>query len=152
MLRKLLLIFSLTGCFLKTDAQFVTAYVDYRNYFYVFNMAPQQVESAAVREYEIAGNCVGYINTANELRAWYNGEKFKLGEGLNAILAANGNMLYYTRDNALFVIDKGNVIPLSYFMAEFKAGDNIIAFKDARIDLLKVYYKGEVQELEYTLV
>ena len=152
MLRKCFLFLILVSCFLKTEAQFVTAYSDYRNYFYVFNQAPQQVESAPVLQYKIAGNSVAYINTANELRAWHNGEKFKLGEGLNANLAATGNMLYYTRDNALTVIDKGNLLPLSYFLGEFKAGDNIIAFKDSRLDLLKVYYQGEVQELEYTLV
>jgi hypothetical protein len=83
---------------------------------------------------------------------WYNGEKNKVSEGLNAVLGATGNLIYYTRDNALTIIDKGTLFTVSYFLSEYKAGDNIIAFKDSRMDLLKVFYNGSVHELEYTLV
>ena len=133
--------------------QFLTAYLDTRKYFYVFeNGFPHQLETAPVLKYFATGNMVVYVNNANEIRAWFNGEKSELGEGFNATISAVGNSVYYTRDNALMAIDKGTVIPLSYFLGDVKAGDNIIAFKDSRVDLLKVFYKGAIEELEYTLV
>jgi hypothetical protein len=151
-MRRILLIAIFSLLSFHVFPQYITAYEDYRKYFYVFDGVPHQLESQAVIRYKVAGNQLVYINNANELRTYYNGETNKAGEGLNANLGATGNLLYYTRDNALTVIDKGKLIPLSYFMSEYKAGDNIIAFKDSRIDLLKVYYKGEINELEYTLV
>ena len=152
-MRRFILVIILIFSFHAGFCQFLTAYVDSRNYFYVFeNGFSYQLETAPVLKYFATGNMVVYVNTANELRSWFNGEKTKLGEGLNATISSVGNMHFYTRDNALIVLDKGNVIPLSYFLGDYKAGDNIIAFKDSRIDLLKVFYNGVIEELEYTLV
>jgi hypothetical protein len=141
------------SCGLQATAQFAMPYEDSRKYFYVFaNGAPHQLESMAVLQYKAAGNTVVYIDNANVMRSYYNGEKQKTGEGLNALLGASGNMLWYTRDNALNIFEKGLPVTLSFFLSDYKAGDNIIAFKDSRIDLLKVYYEGNIYELEYTLV
>ncbi len=133
--------------------QFAMPFEDARRYFYLFvNGAPQQLETQPVLQYKVAGDELIYINTANELRTYYNGQKTKAGEGLNAVLGATQGMAWYSRDNSLTAISKGNLIPLSYFVGEFKAGDHIIAFKDSRVDLLKVYLDGNIYELEYTLV
>jgi hypothetical protein len=135
------------------NAQFAMPYEDSRKYFYVFaDGAPHQLETMAVLQYKAAGNTVVYINSANEIRTYRNGEKQKAGEGLNAIVGASGNLIWYTRDNALSVFEKGQPVSLSFFLGDYKAGDNIIAFKDSRIELLKVYYQGNIYELEYTLV
>ena len=147
----LLLLFCLN--FITVDAQFSMPFEDGRRYFYVFeNGGPRQLETMPVLQYKVGGNTLVYINTANELRMVYNGEKSKVGEGLNAMLGASGNLVWYTRNNTLTVFDKGKEKQLSLFLSSYKAGDNIIAFKDSRYDLLKVYYNGEVHELEYTLV
>jgi hypothetical protein len=147
--------FTLFICFtwIHVHAQYAMPYEDSRKYFYVFeNGAPRQLETMAVMQYKVSDNTVIYTNNANDLIVYYNGEKNKISEGLNATLGTTANMAWYTRDNALTVIEKGKPFPLSYFVGEFKAGDNIIAFKDSRIELLKVYYQGNIYELEYTLV
>lgn len=134
-------------------AQFIMPFEDGRKYFYVFaNGAPQQLETMAVQQYKATDNTLVYINNANELRTYYNGEKSKAGEGLNAVIGSTGGMIWYTRDNALSVFEKGQPVSLSFFVGDYKAGDHIIAFKDSRIDLLKVYFQGQIYELEYTLV
>jgi hypothetical protein len=148
---RLFLLFVL--CCSNACAQFLMPYEDGRKYFYVFeNGAPRQLESMPVQQYKYSANAALYIDNANELRLYYNGEKLKTGEGLNAVIGASGNLLWYTRDNALTVFNNGEPQQLSFFVGEYKAGDNIIAFKDSRYDLLKVYSGGQVYELEYTLV
>ena len=152
MLRKFLLFSLFFGCLRISNAQFLTAYEDNRRYFYVFeNGFPRQLEIMPVREYKIAFNSMVYVNTSNELVAWYNGQKFEIGEAANTNIYATTNLLYYTCLNILTVIEKGNTINLSYFIREYKAGDNIIAFKDERLELLKVYYNGTIHEIEYQL-
>ncbi len=152
MLRKHLLFLLFISCFHISNAQYISAYEDNRNYFYVFeNGFPRQLETAPVGKYKIAGNSMLYVNNANELRVWYAGQKLEIGEAANTNLFASANLLYYTCINTLSVIEKGNPIILSYFLREYKAGDNIIAFKDDRLEVLKVYYNGTIHEIEYTL-
>ena len=152
MSRKYLLLLLFTCCFRISNGQYVMAYEDYRKYFYVFeNGAPRQLETAPVRQYFVAGNLLVYVNNANELRAWYNGEKFSIGEASGNLINATTNLIYYVNTTALTVIDKGNLKTLSFFLGDYKAGDNILAFKDSRVELLKVYYNGKVQEIEYTI-
>src|SRR5436190_8111026 len=111
MSRKYLLLFLFTICFRVSNGQYVSAYEDYRKYFYVFeNGAPRQLETAPVKKYFIAGSELVYINSANELRAWYNGEKFSIGEAANTTINATNNLIYYINTTALTVIDKGELV------------------------------------------
>src|SRR6187399_2252198 len=96
MSRKYVLLFLFTCFFRISYGQYVAAYEDYRKYFYVFeNGAPRQLETAPVRQYFVAGDLLVYVNTSNELRAWYHGEKFEIGEASNTTINATGNLIYY---------------------------------------------------------
>lgn len=147
----LLFFFCCTG--IVALAQYAMPYEDNRKYLYVFeNGAPRQLETMPVRQYKVSGNTVIYIDNANNLISYYNGEKTKITEGLDASLGATAGMAWYSRDNVLTLLEKNKSIPLSFFVGNFKAGDHIIAFKDSRMELLKVYYQGNIYELEYTFV
>jgi hypothetical protein len=103
-MRQLFLVIIFCCSFLESKGQFAMPFEDNRRYFYLFiNGAPQQLETQPVLQYKVAGDELIYINTANELRTYYNGQKTKAGEGLNAELGATQGMAWYSRDNSVIL-------------------------------------------------
>lgn len=155
-LRILVLIFSFHSMVMfaqEANDNFGMAYLDYRNYLYFFKDGiPQQLESQAVRNFNSKGEIVGYVNSANNLIAYYNGEKTDLGDATNTTFNLTNHLLIYQRDQVLGVFDKGKLTRLTYFLRDYKINDELIAFRDQNIDILKLYYNGKVQDLEYTLI
>jgi hypothetical protein len=132
---------------------FVMAYRDYRDYLYSFeNVAPVQLESQPVRSFKSKGSVVGYINSANNLIAWYKGEKIDLGDATNTTFDVTNEFLIYRRDQVLGVFDDGKTTQLSFFINDYKTADRLIAFRESTAEVLKVYYEGKVQELEVTVL
>lgn len=135
------------------SAQFIQAYEDLRKYFYVFeNGMPRQLESQPVKSFMVSGESVVYVDNGTNLKGYYRGEKFDLGEGNNLQFNSSRKLITYQRDQVLYVFDNGKSRRLSSFLKEYALGDEIVVFKDDNLDLLKAYYNGQVYNLEYTLV
>ncbi len=137
----------------NASVRYTTAYKDYRNYLYTFQEGiPIQLESQPVRSFKSGGEITAYVNSANNLIVWYNGEKTDLEDASTTNYTVNNSLLIYLRDKTLAVFDQGKLYRLSYFTREYKANEGMIAFRDENIDILKVYYKGKVVEIENTLI
>lgn len=132
---------------------YVMAYRDYRDYFYAFDSgAPRQLETQSVKSFKSKGKIVGYINSANNLIAWYNGEKTDLGDATNTTFDVTNDLLIFQHDLVLNVFDQGKVTGLTYFLLDYVASDQLIAYRESTTNILKVYYESKIQDLEYTLV
>ncbi len=130
----------------------VAAYSDFRNYFYAFvNGIPRQLESQKVREFTFGGDMVAYVNNASNLIVWQNNEKTNLGDISMTRYGITNTFLYYQRDMVLAVWEDGDLTHLTYFLRDFKVNDQLIAFRDQNIDMLRVYHDGELHEVEFTL-
>ena len=135
------------------NAQFIQAYEDFRKYFYVLeNGMPHQLESQPVKSYSVSGESVVYVDNATNLKGYYHGEKFDLGEGNNLQFNSSRKLITYQRDQVLYVFDNGKSKRLTSFLKEYAVGDEIVVFKEDNLDILKAYYNGEIYDLEYTLV
>lgn len=146
-----------TGIFLfafqLSYAQYIQAYEDFRKYFYVFyNGVSYQLESQPVQSYVVSSESVLYVDQATNLKAWYKGEKFDLGEGNNLQFNSSNNLISYQRDQVLYVFDNGKSKRLTSFLKEYVVGNEIIIFKEDNLDILKAYYNREIIDIEYTLV
>lgn len=136
----------------STSTERVAAYQDFRNFFYSFsNGISRQLESQAVRSFTTGGDIIGYVNNANDIIVWQNGEKNNLGDATNTRFFITNTFLYYQRDLVLAVWEKGALTRLTYFLRDFKVNDELIAFRDQNIDMLRVYYKGKISDIEFTL-
>lgn len=130
----------------------VAAYTDIRDYFYAFsNGAPRQLESQRVKDFTFGGDVIAYVNSASNLIVWENNEKTNLGDITNTQYDVTNSLMYYKRDMVLAAWENNHLTHLSYFLRDYKVNDEMIAFRDQNIDMLKVYYKGKVMEVEYTL-
>ena len=131
----------------------VVAYRDIRGYLFVFeNGGPRTLDTRPVKEFRSAGPYVGFVNSANNLIVYYNGEFTDLGDATNTSFDVNYSFLIYRRDNVLAVFEKGNLTRLSYFIKDYKIAEGLIVFRETIADILKVYSNGQIQELETTLV
>lgn len=134
------------------DVYFVQAFRDFRNFLYIFeNGISRQVEQQPVRSQKTKGSLLVYANNANDLIAYYKGEKFNLGDMTATSYELMQTYMYYRRDQLLSIFDRGQTTPLTYFLRDFSASDSLLAFRDRNFDVLKVYYNGAVHELEVIL-
>ncbi len=132
---------------------FVQGYSDFRNFLFVFeNGVPRQLEQQAVRSFKSNGSIIGYANSANDLIAYYKGQKFKLGDMTATTYNVTQSFLFYQRDQLLNVFQNGETTQLTFFMQDMKVSDSLIAFRDLNVDILRVYKDGKVHDLEMTLV
>jgi hypothetical protein len=131
---------------------FLHGYRDFRNFLYIFeNGTPRQLEQQVVRSFKAKGSMIAYANNANDLMVYYKGEKFKLGDMTATNYELTQSMMYFQRDLMLSVFDEGKVTQLTFFLRDFKVSDSLIAFRDRNVDILRVYGRGQLHDLEVTL-
>lgn len=125
-------------------AQNLSAYSDYKNYFYVFDDGvSKQLEYLPVQWFKIGGNTVVYLDNTNTLRAYYKGEKYILSEIQPTACTATDNMIVYFSGSALKIFDKGNTILLSSWATDCIIGDSMVGCVDNNIHAYKIYYNGQ---------
>ena len=65
--------------FFTAQGQPLSAYVDYKNCFYVFdNGVKKQLEYLPIKSYQIGGNAVAYVNEGGDTKAYYKGISYDL--------------------------------------------------------------------------
>jgi hypothetical protein len=141
-----ILIFHLAS--LPVFSQGLSAYSDYKNYFYAFdNGVSKQLEYLPVQWYKIGGNVIAYLDNSNNLKAYYKGEKIVLSEAAPAQCFVNDNMIIYATGKVLSVFENGNTTLLSGWTSNLVIGDSIVGCVDQNASLYKIYYNGQVRSL-----
>ncbi len=133
---------------LNLVAQSLSAYTDYKNYFQVFdNGVTKELEYMPVQWYKIGGNTVVYLDNANNLKAYYKGEKYLLNEAPPTACFVNDEMVIYLIGKVMQVFDKGNIIFISGWATDYIIGDSIVGAVDQNAHLYKIYYHGQINSL-----
>ena len=129
---------------LNLFSQGLSAYSDYKNYFYVFDDGvSKQLEYLPVQWYKIGGNAVVYLDNSSTLRAYYKGEKYILSEMQPTACYATDNMIVYFSATALKIFDKGNITLLSSWATDCIIGDSMVGCVDQNTHAYKIYYNGQ---------
>ena len=132
--------------------QNISAYSDYKNYFFAFDNGPNiELESQPIKSYRVGGNAVAYVNGADNFRAYFNGETYDLLSIPPADYVATDNYVVYYRDMILNVFDNGKRTLLSGYTKAYEAGDSMVGFFDLNNYMLRAYYNGQVQDIENLL-
>jgi hypothetical protein len=138
--------------YFSVKGQNLSAYSDYKNYFYAFDNGPNfELESQPIKSYKVGGNAVAYVNGTDNFRAYYKGDTYDLLSIAPTDYAATDNLVVYYRDMILNVFDNGNRKTLSGYTTSYMAGDSIVGFYDLNNSMLRAYYNGQVQDLENIL-
>ena len=133
---------------LNLFSQGLSAYSDYKNYFYAFdNGVSKQLEYLPVQWYKIGANTIAYLDNSNTFKAYYKGEKITLLDAAPTDYIVNDNMIIYYAGKTLSIFENGTTTLLSGWASNRIIGDSIVGCVDQNASLYKIYYNGQVRSL-----
>lgn len=148
------LLFFVLICFSDTaHAQNLSAYTDYRNYFYVFdNGEYRQLEYLPVKSFKTGGAGIAYVDNTNEFRIYADEQKFDQTYAGNLTYFTSDYLIAYRVGKVLSVFDNQHTKNLSYYCSLYSLNDSLLGFFDESKYTFSVYYQGNIMELESSLI
>jgi len=134
--------------------QHLACFSDVRHNFHVFDAGKvQKIENLQVLEYQVGGQCIAYLDNAENLKAYYKGKTHFLESGGSSITYnATDYLLGYKQFDFLKVFDKGEVKVLCTATEAYAIEDSLMAWYSKYEHQVKVYYKGETIVIEDGLI
>ena len=138
-----LLLLSLVPASLS-KAQNMTAYTDYRNYFFGFDDGTlTQLDHLPPKAFRVGGNSIAFISNANNFKVFQKGFTYDVTEGAFVkSFNANATLVAYLQSNQLNIFEKGNPKTLSTWVTGFAMDDSILVYFDDIARSFKAYYDG----------
>jgi hypothetical protein len=135
------------------NAQHLSAYIDHMEKFYVFdNGKTQQVEDLGPQSFKVGGEHVMYISSAGHLKVYSNGKVEELERNGASGYHVTDHLATYNIYEKLKTYYDGKIIELSNRCVNYQASDSLIVFYDKNAESLKVFYKGEVSDIESGMI
>ncbi|MCX6290731.1 MAG: hypothetical protein NT126_03100 [Bacteroidetes bacterium] len=127
--------------------------MDYRNYLQAFdNGVFRQLEYLPVKSFRAGGAAIAYIDNTNEFRIYSDEQKFDMTFGGNLSYFMTDYLVAYRVGNVLSVFEKQHSLNLSYYCSIYSISDSLIGFFDESNYNFSVYYKGNVTDLESSMM
>ncbi len=134
-------------------AQDLSAYLDYRNHFYAFdNGVFRQLEYLPVKSFKVGGAAIAYVDNTNEFQIYADEQKFDQTYAGDLTYFTSDYLIAYRLGKVLSVFDKQHTINLSYYCNLYSLNDSLLGFFDESKYYFSVYYKGNIIELESSLI
>lgn len=143
----LLFFFSFSLSFLF--GQNISAYIDYKNYFSVFDDGiKKELEYFPIQSYKVGGNSVVYIDQSGVVKAYYKGIKYDLSVVAPVDITATDDLVVFYVAKTLNVFDEGESTTLSILTTSYIVGDSIVGFFDDYNLTVNIYYQKTIIPLE----
>jgi hypothetical protein len=138
---------------ISSNSQDLSAYHDYRNYFYAFDKGEfRQLEYQPVKSFQIGGSSVAYIDNTNEFRIYSEGQKFHITYGGTLNYYMTDYLVAYRVGNVLSVFQNQHFQNLSYYCSIFAINDSVIGYFDGSNYNFSVFYNGNSIDLESSML
>lgn len=144
----LLLSLAIISFSLSIQAQKISAYVNFRNYFVVFDAGKTQVlEVLPPQSFKIGPNYLAYISNVGDLKVYYEGKVETLDPGVILTYEAGDDYLIFEKYQQIKVWHNGNLKNLGNNVTQWVGSDSIVAFYDRNYKNFHIYY----HDVEYDL-
>jgi len=131
-------------------AQPVVPFIDFNNYFRIFdNNNFRTIEMQPIVSYQAGDEFVAYIDNRENLRI-FDGKERKDITNLNVKFSISDHLLAYNVGPTLNMWDAGKLKTLTYFAKDYVVKDSIIVYEDTRYNSVNVYYNKQTYVL-YTV-
>lgn len=152
-MKKFIVFLFLCILFKPCYSQHLGAYTDFRDRFYIFDSGKStKVEDLKVQSFDVGGECVMYINGQGNLKIYEDGKVSKLEAGGASKYYATDHIAAYSVFEILKVVEDGKSITLSTRCPIYRVEDSLVVFYDKGLESLRVYYDGEILDIESGIV
>ena len=137
----------------STQAQGISAFSDYRGYFYAFdNGNINKLEYLQITNYKAGSSAIAYIDNRNDFKVYYNGKSSFQLNAADFKYWVTDYLVAYKVGQVLYVNDAGTKKTLSYYNTQMALGDSLISWFDDAQYTFNIYYNGRTAELENSLL
>lgn len=138
---------------IELQAQTITAYVNYRNYFVVFDDGQTEVlEILPPQSFKVGPNYLAYIDNVGNLKVYYEGKVETLDPGVILSYHAGDDYLIFEKYQQVKVWHNGKLKNLGNNITAWAGSDSLIAFYDSNYKNFHIYYRDEEFDLADGLV
>lgn len=121
------------------------------NYFKSFyEGSTRQLDYLKPIDYKYSEEIIAYIDNKSDLYVYDGVEKEKLS-GLANDYKIGINMVAWNTGPIVSVWDNGQKQTLTQFGGNYEISDSLVVFEDRRDNAVRVYYKGEIHDLYYSV-
>jgi hypothetical protein len=134
-------------------SQTITAYVNFRNYFVVFdNGSTSILETLPPKSFKAGPNYLAYIDNVGNLKVYYEGKVETLDPGVILNYEAGDDYLIFEKYQQIKVWHNGNLKNLGNNITAWDGSDSIVAFYDSNYKYFHIYYHDTEYDLGDGLV
>lgn len=131
--------------YVSVQSQYLAAYNDYLNHFWVFEAGSfQKLEYIEIQDFQVGGILVAYTDHRDNLKIYRNGKVETLIQGSPIKFTATDYLLGYSIYQQLNVYDNGKIKLLSTDCDGYIVRDSLIAWHNQVNKTLQVYYNGRI--------
>lgn len=132
-------------------AQKVFPYQDYLGHLKSFQDGlSRQVDYLQPIDVKYSENIIAYVDSKNDLFV-YNGETKEKLSGMANDYKIGINLVAWNAGPILNVWENGVKQNLTYFGRNYEVSDSLVVFEDTRDNAIRVYYKGQIYDLYYSI-
>jgi hypothetical protein len=125
--------------------QYLAAYSNYLKHFWAFEAGSfQKLEHIPIKEYQVGGILIAYIDNKDNLKIYRNGTVETLMQGAPIKFTATDFLLGYSLYQQLNVYDNGKTKVLSTECSDYIVRDSLIGWHNQLKKTLQVYYNGRI--------
>ena len=137
----------------ELQAQKITAYINFRNYFVVFDDGRTEVlEVLPPQSFKVGPDYLAYIDNIGNLKVYYEGKVEMLDPGVILRYEAGDDYLIFEKYQQVKVWHNGVLKNLGNNITAWTGSDSLIAFYDQNYKNFHIYYNDEEYDLADGLV
>lgn len=132
-------------------AQNVFPYVDNRQYFKSFKEGfSTQIDHLPPIEYKYSEEIIAFIDNKSDLMI-FDGKKSEKLSGMANGYEIGINLVAWNTGPVISVWENGQKQILTYFGRRYEVSDSLVVFEDERDNAIRVYYRGNIYDLYYSV-
>jgi len=144
-MNKFIIIITIVCIHVTGYAQYLAAYNDNLNRFWVFEAGTfQMLEHLEIQEFQVGGILVAYVDNGSNLKVYRNGKVENLMQGSPIKFEATDYLLGYSMYEQLNVYDNGRKKVLSTACDGYIIRDSLIGWHNRIQHTIDVYYNGQI--------
>lgn len=127
-------------------SQNLSAYINIRNEFYVFEDSfTHQIDYLPPLSYKIGGNSIAYIDNKNTFRVYQYGAITAPIRGIVTDYAVSNDLVFLRTPGSMYVFDDGQLNLLTRFIGPYVLCDSLVGFVDYASRNLMAYHDGTIK-------